>query len=58
MDNDKPLASPVAGGCLLALSLLVGVAVGTVLRQPSLGFLAGLGAGLLFLGVTWLLARR
>lgn len=47
-----------AGGCLLALAILAGVIGGTVYRQPSLGFLAGLGAGLVLIALVWLLDRR
>ena len=49
---------PRAGGALLALSILAGVIAGTLLRQPSIGFLAGLGAGILLLAIVWLLERR
>jgi hypothetical protein len=47
----------LAGGCLLSLSILIGVVAGTLLRQPSIGFLAGLGAGLLLIALVWLLDR-
>jgi len=49
---------PRAGGALLAAAILIGVVAGIFLRQPSIGFLAGLGAGLLLLGVVWLSDRR
>ena len=48
----------LAGGCLLAASILIGVVVGAVYREPSIGFLAGLGAGLALLGLVWLIDRR
>jgi len=47
-----------AGGCLLFLSIMIGVAVGVLLRQPSIGFLAGLGIGLALLALVWLRDRR
>lgn len=50
--------NPVAGGVLLALSLLVGAVTGLVYRQPSIGLVAGLGVGLLLLALVWLLNRR
>ena len=49
---------PRAGGALLAFSILAGVVAGTLLRQPSIGFLAGLGAGTVLLALVWLLDRR
>lgn len=45
---------PRAGGFLLALSILVGPIVGAMFGQPSFGFLAGLGIGLLLLVAVWL----
>ena len=48
---------PRAGGALLAGSILIGVVAGTLLRQPSIGFLAGLGAGLVLLAAVWLWDR-
>lgn len=46
-----------SGGCLLAFSLIVGVVGGAYSHQPSIGFLAGLGAGLLLLLAVWLFDR-
>lgn len=46
---------PRAGGFLLALSTLIGVAGGLYAGQPSLGFLAGLGAGLFLIAAVWAL---
>lgn len=54
----QPSRTPMAGGFLLALSILVGVCVGVVERQASIGFLSGLGVGLVLLGLVWLLDRR
>ena len=48
----------VAGGSLVALSILAGVIVGTIYGQPSVGFLTGLGVGILLYLVVWLLSRR
>lgn len=47
-----------AGGALLAFAILAGVVGGALLRQPSIGFLVGLGVGLLLLGAVWLADRR
>jgi hypothetical protein len=55
---EPPPRFPRAGGALLAAAILVGVVAGTVVRQTSIGFLAGLGAGLLLILAVWLLDRR
>jgi hypothetical protein len=55
---DGPSRTPMAGGFLLALSILVGVFIGVIERQASIGFLAGLGVGLVLLGLVWLMDRR
>ena len=49
---------PRAGGFLLALSILIGPVLGSMFGEPSIGFLAGLGIGLLALLAVWLLDRR
>ena len=48
----------MAGGSLLAFSLIGGVVVGTIYGQPTIGFLAGLGIGLLLVALVWMLDRR
>ena len=48
----------MAGGSLLALSMVAGVVTGTLYGQPSIGFLAGLLVGALFVLLVWLLDRR
>lgn len=47
-----------AGGCLLATCILVGAFIGMLLRQSSIGFVAGTAIGLLLLGIMWLRDRR
>ena len=47
-----------AGGSLLAISIIVGTVAGTIARQSSIGFLAGLAAGLVMLGYMYLADRR
>lgn len=56
MDSKSPPA-PIAGGALLALSLIAGTVTGVVTGQPSLGFMGGLGIGLVLLFVVALLDR-
>ena len=49
---------PRSGGILLAFSIVIGAVTGTLMRQPSIGFLAGLGTGLVLLLLVWLVDRR
>ena len=49
--------NPMAGGFLLAVSLIVGVLVGVVRGQASVGFVAGLGVGVALLLAVWLIDR-
>jgi hypothetical protein len=48
----------MAGGFFLAASLVAGVVIGALNRQPSIGFFVGLAVGLLLIGLVWLLDRR
>ncbi len=47
-----------SGGAFLAAAILLGVLGGLLLGQPSIGFLAGLGIGLVALGAVWVSDRR
>jgi hypothetical protein len=53
-----PPAAPMSGGFLLALSVIVGTVAGGLQGQGSIGFVAGLGVGLVLLLGVWLLDRR
>lgn len=53
----KPSSSPVAGGALLAFSLIVGSVIGLMRGQPSLGFIGGLGVGIVLLVAVALIDR-
>ncbi|HEY6916579.1 MAG TPA: hypothetical protein VI381_02965 [Allosphingosinicella sp.] len=53
-----PSKAPRSAGALLALSILAGAIVGLFLGQPSIGFLAGLGIGIVVTLLVWLLDRR
>lgn len=48
---------PRAGGFLLALAILIGPVVGAMFGQASLGFVIGLGIGLVLLIAVWLADR-
>ena len=58
----EPLArqarSPQAGGFLLICCIFIGVIVGLMRGQPSLGFLIGTGFGIAAAVAIWLLDRR
>jgi hypothetical protein len=54
----KRRSGGIAGGFLIALGMLLGAVIGTVYRQPSIGFLAGLGIGILLSLLIWWLDRR
>jgi hypothetical protein len=64
--NGRAMSRPMAphprssrsGGSLLAISIIVGAIAGTVAGQPSIGFMTGLGAGLLLLGLVYYIDRR
>lgn len=47
-----------AAGSVLAISILAGSVAGIIVGQSSIGFLAGLGAGLLLATLFWLKERR
>lgn len=52
-----PSKTPMAGGFLLALSLIVGVFAGIARGEASFGFLIGLGVGIVLLILVWLADR-
>ena len=43
---------------MLAIAIIAGTVAGVIVGQPSVGFLAGLGAGLLLTILFWLNERR
>ncbi|WP_448663657.1 hypothetical protein ACG3SL_02985 [Sphingomonas sp. CJ20] len=50
--------TPMAGGFLLATSLMVGSVVGALRGEASMGFIGGLAVGLALAIGVWLLDRR
>ena len=57
MDAKPPTRTPIAGGALLALSLIVGTVIGVLKGQPSVGFIGGMGVGLALLIAVALIDR-
>lgn len=55
---NEPNSTPAAGGCLLALAIVIGAAGGYAFGQASIGLLAGCVAGALLAGLVWALDRR
>ncbi|HYJ82577.1 MAG TPA: hypothetical protein VEW26_07035 [Allosphingosinicella sp.] len=47
-----------AAGFILAISILGGAVAGAIAGEASLGFLAGLGAGISIALLFWLIERR
>jgi hypothetical protein len=47
-----------AGGAVLAIAIIAGAVAGTVVGQPSIGFLVGAAAGILLAILIWLNDRR
>jgi uncharacterized membrane protein len=50
--------STQAAGFILAISILGGAVAGAIVGQPSIGFLAGLAAGVAIAILFWLNERR
>lgn len=47
----------IAGGVFIALGAIGGAVAGAIAGEPSIGFLAGMGAGLLIAALIWWRAR-
>jgi hypothetical protein len=50
--------STQAAGFILAISILAGAIGGSIVGEPSIGFLAGLGAGVAVSILFWSIERR
>jgi hypothetical protein len=57
MSTPSPREPRAAGG-LMALSILGGVVIGSLLGQPTIGLLAGAAIGVGLLLAFWLIDRR
>jgi hypothetical protein len=58
MTNGSSTKSPLSGGVLLAISLLLGFGIGVSQGQASLGTVIGFGVGMVLLTTVWLIDRR
>jgi hypothetical protein len=47
-----------AGGAILAIAIIAGAVAGTMVGQPSIGFLVGTAVGVLLALLIWLNDRR
>ncbi|MGK6356857.1 hypothetical protein ACMGDH_16715 [Sphingomonas sp. DT-207] len=54
---NTPSRAPLAGGSLLAFSLIAGTIIGASRGQASLGFVGGLAVGVALLVAVWLIDR-
>jgi uncharacterized membrane protein len=54
----RPTRTPQAAGFILATSIIAGAVAGAIVGQPSIGFLAGLAAGVAISVLFWLNERR
>lgn len=54
----KRTRSTRAAGFILAISILGGAIAGAIVGEPSIGFLAGLAAGVAVATLFWLIERR
>lgn len=58
MADPRRNRGPVAGGGILALTILGGSAIGVALRQPSLGLIGGIVVGAVISLLIWRRDRR
>ncbi len=56
--TSNPQPRPQAAGAFIALGAIIGGVVGTIRGEPSLGLLAGTGAGIAVALLFWLIDRR
>jgi hypothetical protein len=56
--NDKGKRAPQAGGAFIAGAIIAGVVGGSILGQPSIGFLVGATVGAAAALLMWLRERR
>ncbi len=57
MANSPSSRPAMSGGFLIALSLIIGVAIGVSQGQASIGFVGGLAVGIVLAAAIWLRDR-
>ncbi|MBY0282833.1 MAG: hypothetical protein K2W81_02575 [Sphingomonas sp.] len=57
MTTPSPRPASMAGGVLIAIGAVFGAFAGATRGQPSIGFLIGLGIGIVLATGIWLLDR-
>lgn len=57
-DARPPRRPGMAGGFFIALGLIAGLVIGTLLQEPTIGLLAGFGLGVGMTVLIWLIDRR
>jgi hypothetical protein len=58
MASRPPSRAPLAGGAVIAFSVLAGTLIGVSRGQPSLGFVIGVAAGTFVALAIWAIDRR
>lgn len=58
MEPRRSPRTPLAGGMPIALGAILGALSGGLYRQPTIGFLVGLGIGVAVALAVWLIDRR
>lgn len=56
--DNRPKRPSMAGGFLLAVSIMAGTIIGGLLGQPSLGLLMGTAIGIAIGAAIWLVDRK
>lgn len=57
-EADEERRGGLAGGFLLAFSILAGLVIGTLYQEPIIGVLSGFGIGVVLLILVWIVDRR
>lgn len=58
IQEKNPAKEPSGAGCFIVIAIFAGVFIGGFMGQPSIGFLTGLGIGLLIAAYMWWKDRK